>query len=150
MSSFKSVLSLGALALFISAVAPACASASDASDETEGELRAKHALTACKVDSDCVAVPRVGCCDNGEKAAVNKGQVQSYAESFTCPTEHPVCPRYMIDDKRQPECNARTCIMVDIDAIACGGHAGNPHKCPAGYRCTGKGLLVDGTGSCTP
>ena len=68
---------------------------------------------ACQQDSDCVAVPRVGCCHNGHLEAVNASQKDAYRQSFTCPRPHP-CPMYMIRDNRQPKCDAGTklCTMV--------------------------------------
>jgi hypothetical protein len=92
---------------------------------------------SCNVDSDCEAVPQVGCCNNGYKAAVNKHHVTAYEDSFTCPPPKPFCPLYVILDTRQPECNtgSHTCEMVAIDSISCGGFTANPHVCPSGYEC---------------
>jgi hypothetical protein len=71
------------------------------------------AFQACQSDSDCVAVPRVGCCYNGWKEAVNSAQKDAYAASFTCPRRHP-CPMYIIRDTRVPRCDTGThlCQMV--------------------------------------
>jgi hypothetical protein len=93
-------------------------------------------FNSCMTDSDCVAVPRVGCCNNGYKEAVNQNEVDAYEMSFTG-TCNMACPFYVIDDTRQPECNVATkrCEMVDIDKIQCGGFTVNPHKCPTGYSC---------------
>jgi hypothetical protein len=68
---------------------------------------------ACQVDSDCVAVPRVGCCYNGWKEAVNVAQKDAYAASFTCAHPHP-CPMYIVRDLRIPKCDPSThlCAMV--------------------------------------
>jgi hypothetical protein len=68
---------------------------------------------ACQQDSDCVAVPRVGCCNNGHREAVNASQTDAYKQSFTCPRPHP-CPMYMIRDNRLPKCDPGTklCTMV--------------------------------------
>jgi hypothetical protein len=68
---------------------------------------------ACQQDSDCVAVPRVGCCHNGHMEAVNVSQKDAYAQSFTCPHPRP-CPMYMIRDRRLPKCDpaAKLCVMV--------------------------------------
>lgn len=72
------------------------------------------AYRACQQDTDCVAVPRVGCCSNGWFEAVNAGQKDAYAKSFTCPTPRPMCPMYMVHDTRTPKCDTNThlCIMV--------------------------------------
>lgn len=69
---------------------------------------------ACAADTDCVAVPKVGCCNNGYKEAVNKSSADAYKASFTCPTPNQICPHYMINDQRVPECNKTTkkCEMV--------------------------------------
>jgi hypothetical protein len=74
---------------------------------------ATAAFQACQSDSDCVAVPRVGCCNNGWKEAVNVSQKDAYAASFTCPRRHP-CPMYIIRDTRVPKCDPGThlCQMV--------------------------------------
>jgi len=69
---------------------------------------------ACQSDSDCVAVRRVGCCYNGDQEAVNVGQQDAYAASFTCPRRHP-CPMYIKRDTRVPKCDPGThlCQMVN-------------------------------------
>lgn len=69
---------------------------------------------ACQQDADCVAVPRVGCCNNGWLEAVNAGQKDAYAKSFVCPTPRPMCPMYIVHDTRTPKCDTNThlCIMV--------------------------------------
>ncbi len=72
------------------------------------------AFQACQADSDCVAVPRVGCCNNGYKEAVNASQKDAYAASFSCPKRRP-CPMYIIRDMRVPKCDPGThlCQMVN-------------------------------------
>ncbi len=59
----------------------------------------------CKQDSDCVAVPRVGCCNNGWLEAVSATQKDAYAKSFVCPTPRPMCPMYIVHDTRTPKCD---------------------------------------------
>jgi hypothetical protein len=68
----------------------------------------------CKSDSDCVAVPRVGCCHNGWQEAVAASQKDAYAASFTCPDPHPVCAMFVVRDTRRPACDPAThlCAMV--------------------------------------
>jgi hypothetical protein len=68
----------------------------------------------CKQDSDCVAVPRVGCCNNGWLEAVSATQKDAYAKSFVCPTPHPMCPMFIVHDTRTPKCDPGThlCTMV--------------------------------------
>jgi hypothetical protein len=70
---------------------------------------------ACQQDADCVAVPRVGCCNNGWLEAVNVGQKDAYAKSFVCPTPRPMCPMYIVHDTRTPKCDPGThlCTMVN-------------------------------------
>ncbi|HEX8789345.1 MAG TPA: hypothetical protein VF765_00235 [Polyangiaceae bacterium] len=70
---------------------------------------------ACQQDADCTAVPRVGCCNNGWLEAVNVGQKDAYAKSFTCPQPRPMCPMYMVHDTRTPRCDPGThlCTMVN-------------------------------------
>jgi hypothetical protein len=116
------------------------------------ELQGKPAAPiweACNTDKDCVAVPRVGCCQNGYNEAVNVNHTAEYQASFTCMSKM-MCPLFFINDTRQAECNTGTkkCEMVAIDKIACGGRTLNPHSCPTGYDCTGKQLMVDGPGTC--
>ena len=75
---------------------------------------AAEAYLACSVDADCVAVPREGCCHNGLKDAVNKNKIDEYRAANTCKVAHPICPQYIIDDRRVPQCNRTThqCEMV--------------------------------------
>jgi hypothetical protein len=87
----------------------ALASATDDPDGGTAQYR------ACQADSDCVAVKRNGCCFNGHLFAVNAAQKDAYAQSFTCPQRRPMCPMYMIRDRRLPKCDASAhlCVMVD-------------------------------------
>jgi hypothetical protein len=63
---------------------------------------------ACAVDTDCVAVPRVGCCHNGWNEAVAASQKDAYAASFVCPQAHPICAMFLVRDTRSPRCNTGT------------------------------------------
>ncbi len=63
---------------------------------------------ACAADTDCIAVPRVGCCHNGWNEAVAASQKDAYAASFVCPQAHPICAMFLIRDKRSPRCNEAT------------------------------------------
>jgi len=113
------------------AVTPALAVTADAGD-----------FYSCASDSDCIAVPRVGCCFNGGMEAVNKSSADAYKASFTCDKPNPICPQYRRIDRRQPECSdAKRCEMVKIDAIVCGAN----HQCPQGSTCQASD---GGTGSC--
>jgi len=103
---------------------PAASAPPASSDETAigpgpGDDNAADAGNAqyrgCKQDSDCVAVPRVGCCNNGWLEAVASTQKDAYAKSFVCPTPHPMCPMFIVRDTRTPRCDAGThlCTMVN-------------------------------------
>lgn len=69
---------------------------------------------ACQSDSDCVAVPRAGCCNNGWKEAVAVSQKDAYAKANACARAHPICPMYRIRDGRVAKCDTQTrlCTMV--------------------------------------
>lgn len=107
---------------------------------------------ACGMDWDCTAVPKVGCCNNGQMEAVNTASVDAYQRSFTC-TERVMCPQFMIRDTRVPECSEapqnamRKCEMVKIEDIKCGGSGVNPHACPASYQCKPSSASQPGTRS---
>ncbi len=60
---------------------------------------------ACERDSDCVAILPNGCCQDGRHIAINKGSVEAYTSSFTCPTPRPICPMHLVLDSREPVCN---------------------------------------------
>jgi hypothetical protein len=89
------------------------------------------------MDSDCVAVARVGCCDNGWKEAVATSQKDAYAASFKCPDPHPICPMYKAQDARVALCEntSQLCTMEKPEDVRCGGFIRNAHKCPPGYTC---------------
>ena len=102
---------------------PAVSAPPAASDETaigpgpaddNGADAGNAQYRGCKQDSDCVAVPRVGCCNNGWLEAVSTTQKDAYSKSFVCPTPHPMCPMYIVHDTRTPKCDAGThlCTMV--------------------------------------
>jgi hypothetical protein len=76
-----------------------------------------HDMLACSKDSDCVTVPRVGCCDNGWKEAVNAASSTRYQASFACPDPHPICPTFVVLEERVPRCGLRTheCELVPAD-----------------------------------
>ena len=72
----------------------------------------------CSEDSDCIAVPKAGCCNNGYKEAVNKDRVDSYRAANTCKIAHPMCAQFIVEDKRVAQCNrtSHRCEMVDAKA----------------------------------
>jgi len=72
----------------------------------------------CSEDSDCVAVPQEGCCHNGVKAAVNKDKIEAYKAANTCKIARPMCPQFIMDDKRVAKCNrtSHQCEMVDASS----------------------------------
>jgi hypothetical protein len=99
------------------AVAPSSSGGGDLASEPGPAADADAgaaAFQACQSDSDCVAVPRNGCCHNGWKEAVNVSQQDAYRQSFTCPQPHPICPMYIVRDTRVPRCDpaAHLCKMV--------------------------------------
>lgn len=73
------------------------------------------AFRTCKVDSDCAAVLRNGCCHDGRNEPVNQSSVDAYKASFTCPIAHPICPMHLILDHRVPACEAAShmCVLVE-------------------------------------
>jgi hypothetical protein len=91
----------------------------------------------CARDTECVAVPQAGCCHNGWNQAVNQSRVEEYGALYACTDVAPVCPTYIVQDKRVAECSNVThkCEMIDPSQIRCGGFINNAHQCPAGWRC---------------
>jgi hypothetical protein len=77
-------------------------------------------FAACSTDTDCIAVPKVGCCHLGWKAAVSKGKADAYQASFHCPNEHPICIQILVIDNRTARCNAAT-HMCELVAGSCEG-----------------------------
>lgn len=75
---------------------------------------------ACKVDSDCVAVPKEGCCHDGLKDAVNKNAIDAYRTANACKLKNPICPQFIMNDKRVARCNVSTrqCEMVQPQPAA--------------------------------
>lgn len=69
---------------------------------------------ACNADTDCVAVPRVGCCHNGWNEAVAASRRDAYAASFVCPEAHPICAMVIVRDARAAHCDAAShlCTLV--------------------------------------
>jgi hypothetical protein len=107
-----------------------------ASTDAEEEV-ASPDFTSCRFDSECAAVPKVGCCRLGFAVAVNRDKIQAYEASFTCGESRPICPLYIVVDRRVAECDnaTRRCTMISVDHIACGGFIRNQHHCPQGYAC---------------
>jgi hypothetical protein len=77
---------------------------------------APERFRSCRTDDDCVVVPVVGCCHNGWKTSVNREREDEYQHSFQCPTESPICPKYLVIDTRVPECDQGThiCELVPV------------------------------------
>ena len=120
----KSAFSFVTLCALASLGVAACAATTDdaaeepASEIQDAELR--KSITACSTDSDCVAVPRGGCCDNGWKEAVNKHHTRAYANASKCTlSPPPMCPMYMVLDRRIPQCDTRAkqCKMIAVSEI---------------------------------
>jgi hypothetical protein len=59
---------------------------------------------SCQADSDCVAVPRAGCCHNGYLEAVNVNQVERYSALRACTDATPICPAIQVRDPRVAVC----------------------------------------------
>lgn len=113
------------------------------------ELQGTANFFGCDVDADCVAVNKRMCCPDCSLEAVNKDQVEAYQnQPMICPAV--LCPLACRLDQRVAQCNtgSKTCEMVEIGAILCGGHTTNPHRCPDGYECQGPQLAYDAPGSC--
>jgi hypothetical protein len=98
------------VAASVSSAAPAQApapAASVAAEPAPGDASAGVGtqFRACKSDTDCVAVPRAGCCDNGWKEAVAASQKDAYAQANACTRQRPICPMYKVRDRRVPYCD---------------------------------------------
>ncbi|HEX6835984.1 MAG TPA: hypothetical protein VF334_05390, partial [Polyangia bacterium] len=93
----------------------------------------------CQTDSDCVAVEQAGCCPNGYLVAVNQGEVNAYDTTYACTDADPICPLFVVDDKRVAQCDFSThqCQMILPTDIRCGGFIAPAlqHACPNGYDC---------------
>ena len=154
----KMIFAWAALSISAAVVMPACASAdgqsTEANAQSADELKRKNDFFSCNADSDCIAVPRAACCNNGYKEAVNKHKTRQYADANVC-TQPQICPLFLINDTRVAECNtaSKKCEMVAVADIACGGFVRNAHQCPADQDClTGPvvGRHPDVPGVCAP
>ena len=98
-----------------------------------------------------MAVEREGCCHNGYKDAVNRDKIDSYRARNRCKIANPMCPQFLVEDKRAVECNytSHQCEMVEPNTIRCGGSSEANHNCPAGYVCKTTGV-ADIPGICAP
>jgi hypothetical protein len=129
----------------------ACTSSPEDAAPAEQAEELGQSLTACHVDSDCVAIPRGGCCSNGLLAAVNKREVRAYEEATKCTANpRPACPSIFVHDTRVALCDstAKRCKMVAPEDIDCGGLVADPHRCPAGLECSFVGSHPDLPGKC--
>jgi hypothetical protein len=106
-------------------------------------------VLTCAADSDCVAVPRAGCCDNGYLAAVNQARTADYALLYACTDATPVCSQLKVDDTRVAQCDfsAGKCRMIAPQDIHCGGNINPAHGCPQGWQCK-LATIADLGGSC--
>jgi hypothetical protein len=81
---------------------------------------------SCGTDDDCVTLPLASCCHNGWKVSVSREHADEYRLSFTCPTERPFCPKYLVVDRRVAACDqgSHLCEMVptDDDDTVCDDH----------------------------
>jgi hypothetical protein len=105
---------------------------------------------SCTHDGDCVAVPKAGCCHNGYLEAVNVNQVDAYNAANACTDPRPICPLFLIQDKRVARCDftANKCQLVDPQGARCGGFILNAPTCPDGYQCDFRGRVPDVGGVC--
>jgi hypothetical protein len=151
-----SLLSVFTLASFGSAACSASAdpqsSQDPASVETSQEAELRKSITSCSVDSDCVAVDRGGCCQDGSMDAVNKHHTTAYANSTKCKiSPRPICGGVVfVPEMRVAQCDTAKgqCKMVAVADIACGGFMSNAHACPTGYACSHSGVNPDVGGGC--
>ena len=96
------------------AVAAPASSAAPPVPDTLDAGGAPARFLACRADTDCVAVPRVGCCHNGWNEAVAASQKDAYEASFVCPEAHPICAMFIVRDARQARCDkvSGLCVLV--------------------------------------
>jgi hypothetical protein len=108
-------------ALSLASIVACSATTNDdpSSDDPNSEIQdqeLRKSITSCNADSDCVAVARGGCCQNGWLEAVNTHHVQAYQNATRCTANpRPMCPMYMVRDTRVAACDtsAHQCKMVD-------------------------------------
>jgi hypothetical protein len=114
------------------------------------QLDGKVDLFSCSVDADCVAISVGGCCPNGTKIAVNANDVDAYNAQHACTNPRPICPLFVINDTRVPECDNATheCVLVKPTDIVCGSFIKNSHECAPGYQCDFAGHVPDVGGKC--
>jgi hypothetical protein len=150
---FKSLATLAACSLALAAAACGSAPSSEVAESSNQAMTspaADPAFTPCAFDSDCVAVPQAGCCNNGWLVAVNSDLVDDYNTANTCTVHNMMCMQYVVVDTRVAVCDntSLACQMVAPTSIQCGGTDVNAHSCPAGYGCV---LANDGSGlgTCT-
>jgi hypothetical protein len=87
--------------------APAASMAAEpASGDTGTGVGAQ--FRACTTDTDCIAGPRAGCCNNGWKEAVAASQKDAYAQANACTRQRPMCPMYKVRDRRVVYCEPQT------------------------------------------
>src|SRR5258708_3468603 len=109
--SLSKIASMFALVVVSSVSIAACAANTDDAQSDEETASDQQDLsiakiTACSADSDCVAVPRGGCCNNGYLEAVNKHHTRAYANSTKCTANpRPMCPQFLVHDTRVAQCN---------------------------------------------
>ena len=102
----------------------AAPSASVALPDSPHAVPVPEAFRACDSTADCVAVLPNGCCQDGRHEALNKGLVDAYRSTFTCPTDHPPCPTQLVLDSRVPACENHWCTLVDAPPTAPAGNVG--------------------------
>lgn len=149
--SFATLCALACLGVAACSASTDAASEEPASEIQDQELR--KSITGCAVDSDCVAVPRGGCCHNGFNEAVNKHRTKAYENATKCTLNPPpMCPMFLVHDTRVAQCDSgsKQCKMFAVDEIKCGGFIMNAHQCPTGTACSHIGVNPDVGGKCVP
>jgi hypothetical protein len=147
--AFVAVTAFASFGLAACAAAPGAEDAADSTGTSQGE-ELTASVTACSVDSDCVAVVRGGCCTTGIKDAVNKDQLDAYREETACSAPTAVCAAIQVQDNRVAQCDtaAKRCTMVHVEDIQCGAFSRNSHECPSGFSCSHAGINPDLGGKC--
>lgn len=93
-------------------------SSSLAGKEESGKKSTVPEYLACSANSDCVAVPKAGCCNNGYKEAVNRNFIEQYKAANACKEQGVMCAQYLVNDTRIARCDtqAKKCEMTAAPA----------------------------------
>lgn len=100
----------------------------------------RGAFNQCAKHSDCVVVPKPGCCPMCRKAAANRNFTAQFADEHKCEAPFPPCAKICFADDRIPVCRDGTCSLVEPWGAACveGAAPDSPQACPTtAYVCRG-------------